>query len=177
MSYGTSEALSRLRHGVVGTAIVLGIAACGSAGVSNGTATASSSGNGEGVAGNGTATLTWTPVTQNTDGTLLLDLAGYKVFYGPICNRHEHRYGAAGSEPNILCGCESLFRNLVFHRGRVHNERHARCRLQRRHQDHQLAVRTRLTHASEFRRGLGCGQAPLAYPASRRPIAAHRGVV
>lgn len=84
MSYGTSEALRRLRHGVVGTAIVLGVAACGSAGVSNGTATASSSGNGEGVAGgNGTATLTWTPVTQNTDGTLLLDLAGYKVFYGP----------------------------------------------------------------------------------------------
>ena len=61
---------------------MLGIAACGSAVVSNGTATASSSGNGEGVAGNGTATLTWTPVTQNTDGTLLLDLAGYKVFYG-----------------------------------------------------------------------------------------------
>ena len=84
MSYGTSETLRRLRHGVMGTAIVLGIAACGSAGVSTGTATASSSGNGEGVAGgNGTATLTWTPVTQNTDGTLLLDLAGYKVFYGP----------------------------------------------------------------------------------------------
>ena len=84
MSYGTSETLRRLRHGVVGTAILLGIAACGSAGVSNGTATASSSGNGEGVAGgNGTATLTWTPVMQNTDGTLLLDLAGYKVFYGP----------------------------------------------------------------------------------------------
>ena len=30
----------------------------------------------------GTAALTWTPVTQNTDGTTLLDLAGYKVRYG-----------------------------------------------------------------------------------------------
>jgi hypothetical protein len=84
MSYGTSETLRRLRHGIVGTAVVLSIAACGGVGVSNGTATASGSGSGEGVAsGNGTATLTWTPVTQNTDGTLLIDLAGYKVFYGP----------------------------------------------------------------------------------------------
>jgi hypothetical protein len=34
------------------------------------------------VPGAGTATLAWTPVTQNTDGTLLLNLAGYKVHYG-----------------------------------------------------------------------------------------------
>jgi hypothetical protein len=32
--------------------------------------------------GSGTATLVWTPVTQNTDGTLVLNLAGYKVHYG-----------------------------------------------------------------------------------------------
>jgi hypothetical protein len=31
---------------------------------------------------NGTATLNWTPVTQNTDGTVLTDLAGYKIHYG-----------------------------------------------------------------------------------------------
>jgi hypothetical protein len=35
---------------------------------------------------NGTATLTWTPVTQNTNGTTLTDLAGYKVFYGTSAN-------------------------------------------------------------------------------------------
>jgi len=30
----------------------------------------------------GKATLTWSPVTQNADGTVLLNLAGYKVRYG-----------------------------------------------------------------------------------------------
>jgi hypothetical protein len=31
---------------------------------------------------NGSATLTWTAPTQNTDGTVLTDLAGYKVYWG-----------------------------------------------------------------------------------------------
>ncbi|HEX4388353.1 MAG TPA: putative Ig domain-containing protein, partial [Steroidobacteraceae bacterium] len=31
---------------------------------------------------NGSATLNWTSVTQNTDGTALTDLAGYRVHYG-----------------------------------------------------------------------------------------------
>jgi hypothetical protein len=84
MRYGNSDTFHRLHQGVLATAFVLGVAGCGSAGVSNGTATASGSGSGEGVAnGSGTATLAWTPVTQNTDGTLVTDLAGYKVFYGP----------------------------------------------------------------------------------------------
>jgi Putative Ig domain len=30
----------------------------------------------------GTATLVWTPPTQNTDGTTLTDLAGYRVYHG-----------------------------------------------------------------------------------------------
>lgn len=30
----------------------------------------------------GTATLTWTAPTQNTDGSALTDLAGYKIYYG-----------------------------------------------------------------------------------------------
>ncbi len=29
----------------------------------------------------GSATLTWTPPTQNTDGSTLVDLAGYKIHY------------------------------------------------------------------------------------------------
>jgi hypothetical protein len=32
--------------------------------------------------GTGTATLSWTPPTQNSDGTTLTDLAGYQVHYG-----------------------------------------------------------------------------------------------
>jgi large repetitive protein len=31
---------------------------------------------------NGSATLTWTPVTTNTNGSTLADLAGYRVYYG-----------------------------------------------------------------------------------------------
>jgi len=31
---------------------------------------------------NGTALLSWTPPIQNTDGSLLTDLAGYKIRYG-----------------------------------------------------------------------------------------------
>ncbi len=30
----------------------------------------------------GTASLSWTPVTQNTNGTLATDLAGYEIHYG-----------------------------------------------------------------------------------------------
>ena len=83
MKNANTGSLSHLCFGIVGAVIALSLGACGSVGVSNGTATVSSSGSGEGVAGgNGAATLVWTPVTQNTDGTLLMNLAGYKVFYG-----------------------------------------------------------------------------------------------
>jgi len=30
----------------------------------------------------GNATISWTPPTQNVDGTALTDLAGYKIYYG-----------------------------------------------------------------------------------------------
>jgi len=32
--------------------------------------------------GDGTALVSWTPPTENTDGSTLTDLAGYKVYYG-----------------------------------------------------------------------------------------------
>jgi Putative Ig domain len=35
---------------------------------------------------NGTAALTWTPVTSNTDGSMLTDVAGYRVHYGTSAN-------------------------------------------------------------------------------------------
>jgi hypothetical protein len=35
---------------------------------------------------NGTASLTWTPVTKDTNGTVLSDLAGYRVHYGTAAN-------------------------------------------------------------------------------------------
>lgn len=30
----------------------------------------------------GSATLSWTPPTQNSDGSVLTDLSGYKIYYG-----------------------------------------------------------------------------------------------
>jgi hypothetical protein len=35
---------------------------------------------------NGSAALTWTPVSQNTNGSVLTDLAGYRVHYGTSPN-------------------------------------------------------------------------------------------
>ena len=37
------------------------------------------------IVGNGTsvATLSWTPPTEHTDGSPLLDLGGYKIYFGP----------------------------------------------------------------------------------------------
>ena len=40
----------------------------------------------------GSVTLSWTPPTQNTDGTTLMDLAGYRIYYGT----------AQGNYPNSI---------------------------------------------------------------------------
>jgi hypothetical protein len=34
-------------------------------------------------AGTGAATLVWSPPTSNTNGTMLTNLGGYKIYYGP----------------------------------------------------------------------------------------------
>ena len=39
-----------------------------------------------------TATLSWVPPTENTDGSPLTDLAGYKIYYGTT----------AGNYPNVI---------------------------------------------------------------------------
>lgn len=38
------------------------------------------------AAGTGTATVSWTPPLENTDGSSLTDLAGYKILYGRSAN-------------------------------------------------------------------------------------------
>jgi hypothetical protein len=62
-----------LPHAVLGVALALGVIGCERVGVS---------GSAEALSFNGSATLNWTPVTKNTDGTLLTDLAGYRLYYG-----------------------------------------------------------------------------------------------
>jgi hypothetical protein len=68
-----SPALPAFRVLLLLASAALALAGCGGASVQSSGALGS---------GNGTATLNWTPVTQNTNGTELTDLAGYRVYYG-----------------------------------------------------------------------------------------------
>jgi len=71
--------LQRIRVGLAGV-VLLGLVACGTA-----TSPAPDSPTvmpNQVPVGFGTATLTWTPVTTDTGGTPLADLAGYRIYYG-----------------------------------------------------------------------------------------------
>jgi hypothetical protein len=70
--------------------IILLLTACGGGGGEDGTPVSdvgsggSKVGGGAGGAGTsyGVATLSWLPPTENTDGSALTNLAGYKIYYG-----------------------------------------------------------------------------------------------
>jgi Fibronectin type III domain len=64
-----------------GLALVLSVAACGSASVGVQGSSATSAPNQVPTFTEG-ATLNWTPVTQDTNGAVLMDLAGYEIYYG-----------------------------------------------------------------------------------------------
>jgi hypothetical protein len=82
MANPDSEALCRVRLGVPAVLLPLLGTACG--GSSPGATATGPEAAPTTIAAvsAGTATLRWTAVTQNSDGTVLTDLAGYKVFYG-----------------------------------------------------------------------------------------------
>jgi hypothetical protein len=87
MGHHESASVHRLRLGSLGAALSLTVAACGGTSVypTPPNTTAASEGTpppGSTGTTTGGATLYWTAVTQNTDGTPLTDLAGYKVHYG-----------------------------------------------------------------------------------------------
>ena len=42
------------------------------------------------LSSNGTALVSWTPPTENTDGSTLTDLAGYKIHYGASPGNYTH---------------------------------------------------------------------------------------
>jgi hypothetical protein len=68
-----------------GVALALGVAACGSPTVSVETSNGTSRPN-QVQTFAGSATLTWTPVTEDTNGAALTDLAGYEIYYGTSAN-------------------------------------------------------------------------------------------
>jgi hypothetical protein len=69
--------MPRVRGLVTALALTMGAGGCGQVTQVPGRETATSV-----PAAPGTANLTWTPVTQNIDGTVATGLAGYQVFYG-----------------------------------------------------------------------------------------------
>jgi hypothetical protein len=75
----TSDTSASTGSNPPGTGTPSGSSGSGTGGSGSGTG---SSGSGSGGSGSGTATLDWTPPTQNTDGSVLTNLAGYTVYYG-----------------------------------------------------------------------------------------------
>jgi hypothetical protein len=74
---------ARLRLCGFGAALALATTACGGGGGTANTAPPDAAAQ---SVSPGTATLNWTSVSQNTNGTALTDLAGYKVYYGTSPN-------------------------------------------------------------------------------------------
>jgi len=62
---------------------------CGSAGSGGSNSGASSSAVSVVPKGDGTALVSWTPPTENTDGSPLTDLAGFKIYYGTFPGEYE----------------------------------------------------------------------------------------
>ena len=62
--------------------IVLLMTACGGGGGSDNSANTNNDSGGIGNGNFGTATLSWLPPTENTDGSMLTNLAGYNIYYG-----------------------------------------------------------------------------------------------
>jgi hypothetical protein len=69
----------------VAVAALVGCGGGGGGGDSSGSSSGGSSGGGSGGSpstGTGSATLAWNAPTQNSDGSSLTDLAGFRVYYG-----------------------------------------------------------------------------------------------
>jgi len=82
MASPDSEALCRVRLGVPTVLLPLLGTACGGSNPGAAARVPEAAPAAIAAVSGGAATLRWTAVTQNSDGTVLTDLAGYKVFYG-----------------------------------------------------------------------------------------------
>lgn len=61
---------------------VAGLVGCGGGGGGGGSSDAGASPAPAPATGSGTASLSWSAPTQNTDGSSLTDLAGFRIYYG-----------------------------------------------------------------------------------------------
>lgn len=77
-----NAALRRWIRLEVALSVTLALCACGGAATGPPAESPTSTPN-QVTVGFGTASLSWTPVTTDTNGMPLSDLAGYKIYYGP----------------------------------------------------------------------------------------------
>lgn len=77
MEKPASMSKSTFRHLSITVAFLFYLSGCGAPGSDS-----SSSGVSVVPQGNGSALVSWTPPTQNTDGSALTNLAGYRIYYG-----------------------------------------------------------------------------------------------
>ncbi len=76
--------------GVIGFALMVAtgsgcggsVSGSGSSAANQGVGTATTTGTGSTSSTTGTATISWSPPTENTDGTPVAALSGYRVYYG-----------------------------------------------------------------------------------------------
>jgi hypothetical protein len=57
----------------------------------------------DGGRGNNSATLSWDPSTTNADGTLITNLAGYKIYYGTLSNTYTGSIDVGSATCNTEC--------------------------------------------------------------------------
>jgi Fibronectin type III domain len=69
--------------GALGVLVALSLAGCGQVGEQIAAPRSTPS---QLATPQGSATLNWTPVTQNTNGTLVVGLAGYEILFGSSAN-------------------------------------------------------------------------------------------
>ena len=81
LGFGTEEqtAYQGMRFAVVSLIFVVGVTACGGVSPQPSSSGAETS---HPQSSTGSATLSWDPVTEDTSGNSLQDLAGYKIHYG-----------------------------------------------------------------------------------------------
>ena len=88
----------------------------------------------------GSMTLSWTAPTENTDGSQLNDLAGYKLYYGTSAGNYTKSGTRRQSIDQHLPGREPVTQDLLRRRHVIQCGRHRELLLQRRRQDRRSNV-------------------------------------
>jgi len=81
--------------------------ATGVSGLGGGSGSGGSGGGGGGGSSIVSATLSWSPVITNSDGSLMTDLAGYKVYYGLASGSYTTPIDVGNTTSSVITGLNS----------------------------------------------------------------------